>query len=373
MGNSSIDESKMRLFALSCFLLICSVSGFTLPDKIENIVSAVKDIQNITDAGQDATLNMDLDAPLSVFDDDGNIVRLNLSTDYTEIESRRNKNWEDVVLFYLYTRSTQNNPEPLYVNQVNVLKRSHFAAWKPTKIVTHGWMNSHLAKSVTLVRDAFLQHGDYNVIAVDWSTIAKTPYIWASNRVLEVAKYISSMINFLETQGMDVSQLTIVGHSLGGHIAGLSALNAKSQPKYIVGLDPALPNFWTAEPGTRISRGDGKHVVIIHTNAGLLGYKAPIGDIDFYPNGGSTQIGCALDVLGACSHSRAVYYFAESINSVSGFWGVRCNDHNIFKANNCELEVRVLMGGIEPNIHATGVYYLETARTSPFAIRLANH
>ncbi|XP_043258017.1 uncharacterized protein LOC122400559 [Colletes gigas] len=373
MGNSSIDESRMRLFFLSCFLLICSVNGFTLPDMIENITSAAENIQNVTDAVQDATSNMDFDVTLSVFDDDGNIVKLNFSTDYTEIENRFNRGLEDSVLFYLYTRLTRNNPERLYVNNVNALRGSHFAAWKPTKIVTHGWMNSYLAKSVTLVRDAFLQHGDYNVIAVDWGTIAKTPYIWASNRVLAVAKYISSMIDFLETQGMDASQLTTVGHSLGGHIAGLSALNAKSQPKYVVGLDPALPNFWTADSGRRISRGDGKYVLIIHTNAGLLGYKAPIGDIDFYPNGGNTQTGCDLDVVGACSHSRAIYYFAESINSVSGFWGVRCNDHKIFKADNCLLGSRVLMGGIEPNIHATGVYYLETARTPPFAIRLADH
>lgn len=82
---------------------------------------------------------------------------------------------------------------------------------------------------------AFLQHGDYNVIVVDWSSISQRPYVWASNQVPTIAQFIGSMIDYLQSHGMNPSQLTIVGHSLGGHIAGLSSYYAKSKAHYVVG------------------------------------------------------------------------------------------------------------------------------------------
>ena len=50
-----------------------------------------------------------------------------------------------------------------------------------------------------------------------------------------ISQYVSKMIDFLETQGMQPSQLTTVGHSLGAHIAGLSARFAKGEVHYVVG------------------------------------------------------------------------------------------------------------------------------------------
>lgn len=34
-----------------------------------------------------------------------------------------------------------------------------------------------------------------------------------------------------------------------------------------------------------LARGDAEFVDVIHSNAGALGKRDPIGDIDFFPNG----------------------------------------------------------------------------------------
>ncbi|XP_026669191.1 pancreatic triacylglycerol lipase-like [Ceratina calcarata] len=229
-------------------------------------------------------------------------------------------------------------------------------------------MNSKKSKACTLVREAFLRNGDYNVIVVDWSSISKRPYLWASKRVLMVAQYVSKMIDFLVSQGMRTSQLTIVGHSLGGHIAGLSSYYAKSKAHYVVALDPALPNFYSSGQGTRVSKGDANYVQVIHTNAGGLGYKSSIGDADYFPNGGTKQNGCINVDGGACSHSRSYFYYAESIDSKVGFAGRNCDNYDNYLNGKCKTNLLSLMGGLLPKFNIKGNFYLKTTNKSPFAM-----
>ena len=131
-------------------------------------------------------------------------------------------------------------------------------------------------------------------------------------------------------------------------------------------MDPALPLFALAGPGSRISTDDAQHVEIIHTNAGLLGYLSAIGKADFYPNGGKKQIGCLIDVGGACSHARSYEYFAESITTDSGFYGMKCKSYLSFRLGTCHGD-KGLMGGPKPYLPYTGSYYLATKRSNPFA------
>ncbi|XP_053985503.1 lipase member H-like [Hylaeus volcanicus] len=192
---------------------------------------------------------------------------------------------------------------------------------------------------------AYLKHGDYNVILVDWSYISMKPYAWSRSRVPMVSKYISSMIDFLEEHGMDVSDLTVAGHSLGGQIAGLASHYAKHKAKLVINdLRVAERKFFLqvwiqpfrfsrkADRERGFPAGTQNSVMVIHTAVGLYGYDVPLGDIDFYPNGGTDQLGCTAATLGACSHYRAPHYFAESINSERGFWGVKCDNYEDYRA-----------------------------------------
>jgi pancreatic triacylglycerol lipase len=66
-----------------------------------------------------------------------------------------------------------------------------------------------------------------------------------------------------------------------------------------IGFDPALPLFNYNNVTERLASTDALFVDVIHTCAGLLGYDLPIGQVDFYPNGGDhIQPGCGFDPTG---------------------------------------------------------------------------
>ncbi|XP_032670871.1 pancreatic triacylglycerol lipase-like isoform X2 [Odontomachus brunneus] len=303
---------------------------------------------------------------LHVFDDDDNLVEMTFLDDPDALEVT-DDNIGERVLFYLHTSKKPKNPELIYVNDTETLKKTSFDPKKPTRFVTHGWMNSHKSKACTLIRDAYLKHGDYNVIVIDWGNISCRPYFWASNQVKKIALYIADMLNFLQRNGMNMSETVMAGHSLGAHAVGLAARNCNGMIGYVVGMDPALPGYYLSGPGSRISSGDARHVEIIHTNAGLLGFLSAIGHCDYYPNGGAWQLGCIVDIGGACSHARSFKYFAESINSPVGFYATKCNNFTKFTTGLCKRGEQSVMGGLEKTFGTNGVYYLMTKASSPYA------
>lgn len=51
-----------------------------------------------------------------------------------------------------------------------------------------------------------------------------------------MAQRVSELIDFLQSEaGLDPSRIKLAGHSLGGHIAGLAARNAKSEISEVMG------------------------------------------------------------------------------------------------------------------------------------------
>lgn len=72
------------------------------------------------------------------------------------------------------------------------------------------------------------------------------------------------------------------------------------------GLDPAGPLFESQDPRARLDASDARFVDVIHSNGeqlilGGLGSWQPMGDVDFYPNGGRMQSGCSNLFVGAVS------------------------------------------------------------------------
>ena len=65
----------------------------------------------------------------------------------------------------------------------------------------------------------------------------------------------------------------------------------------LTSIDPAGPYFDILEPdGTWVGSGDAKFVDVIHSNSdaficGGLSLYGPLGNVDFYPNGGLHQPG----------------------------------------------------------------------------------
>lgn len=90
---------------------------------------------------------------------------------------------------------------------------------------------------------AYLKHGDYNVIVIDWSNISCRPYLWASNQVKKVALYVAQLLNFLQRNGMNISEVIMAGHSLGAHVVGLAARNSNGMMNYIVGKSLTFASY----------------------------------------------------------------------------------------------------------------------------------
>lgn len=119
-----------------------------------------------------------------------------------------------------------------------------------------------------------------------------------------------------------------------------------------------------------MDRNDANYVEAIHTNGQTfviygLGIGEPIGDADFWPNGGGSQVGCLTNT---CSHLRAVELYVESIQQ-NRFHALQCPTRDDINSRRCNIEPGAWMGGDGANFHKalSGSFYLETNRNPPYA------
>ncbi|XP_011498868.1 PREDICTED: pancreatic triacylglycerol lipase-like [Ceratosolen solmsi marchali] len=275
---------------------------------------------------------------------------------------------EKYVFFYLYTSEDRQGEQ---INLDNTRRSSNLNTRRDTKIITHGYFSSKDAKSCKIIRDAFLNNGDYNVIVVDWWPLQSLwgpipSFYWqVAHYVEHVGKYVAKLIDHLADHGIDLKTTTLIGHSLGAHVMGIAAYQARDKVNYIVGLDPALPSFENRNESSRLTADDANVVEVIHTDEGNCGMSLPIGHYDFYPNGGAKQPGCNSN---KCSHTRSCELYAESVANEKGFYAYKCSELQDVKKGNCYGD-RVLMGGNTKSPVATkGIFYLKTKDSSPFAL-----
>lgn len=220
-----------------------------------------------------------------------------------------------------------------------------------------------------------------NVIVVDWSWYSNSlNYFWVVRQIPLVSKEVTEMIDFLSTQGLDCSKMAVVGHSLGAHMLSIAAYKAACKVARMVALDPARPKFEGFEdPRVGVSQKSANFVEVIHTNADAYGIMQPRGHLDFFINGGVSQPGCedswlkrafnywVSDDASQCAHSRAYIYYAESINSEKGFYGLRCPDKHYERNMICDGPVEEMSG---PNLksHILGTFYVPVNDKEPFAL-----
>lgn len=101
----------------------------------------------------------------------------------------------------------------------------------------------------------------------------------------------------------------------------------------IIGLDPAAPLFKLNSLDSRLSYTDAKFVEVLHTSIGMLGIAEPIGDTDFYLNGGTSQPGCEDNDI--CDHIHALMFYLESVNT-RDFIGIKCESYELMAKGQCE-------------------------------------
>ncbi|XP_058130740.1 lipase member H-like [Anopheles ziemanni] len=275
------------------------------------------------------------------------------------------------MIFRLFTRANPSQPQILQLNNPGSISGSNFNAAHPTRFTIHGWSNdgSHFMNAD--IRDAFLQQGDFNIITVDWGVGAIDPnYIAARNLVGPVGQTVSLFIDqLISATGANPDNIYIIGFSLGAHVAGNAGKGQQGRINTIIALDPAGPLFALGQADA-VSPADGRYVETIMTNAGLLGINTPLGQANFYPNGGRTQPGCGTDLTGSCAHDRAPRFYAESVAGGTPFRAMRCADHGQIISGSCTSSGPDANFGGQPSNYGrgvTGVYSLETNADAPFA------
>jgi pancreatic triacylglycerol lipase len=202
---------------------------------------------------------------------------------------------------------------------------------------------------------------------VDWSVGAQSPnYITSRNRVGPAGEVVGQFIDWLSSNGfLRHSDVHIIGHSLGSHVAGHAGKNTRfGRIRAIFGTDPAGPLFNVNNPD-RLDIGDADYTESILTNVGGLGFDEPVTHATFYPAWGGTQPGCIVDL---CSHHRATHLYSESINS-DCFKARQCAGYHEIVNRSCPgTGVFKTLGGDAAKPDVNGVFFLETNDESPFAI-----
>ncbi|XP_037952935.1 phospholipase A1-like [Teleopsis dalmanni] len=273
------------------------------------------------------------------------------------------------VNYYLYTKANQYTPQEITATKKSI-DASNFNPANPTRFTIHGWTSSYKDGMNSGIRDAWMKHGDYNIIAIDWGRARSIDYASSVLAVPATGKKIAGMIDFLhKNYGMSLDTLEVIGHSLGAHVAGFTGKNVESgQVHTIVGLDPALPLYSFDKPSKRLSSDDAFYVESIQTDGGQLGFLKPIGKGAFYPNGGKSQPGCGVDLTGGCSHGRSVTYYVEAVKD-DNFPTMKCGNYEQAVAKSCgSTYSTVRMGAVTNAYMVAGDYYVPVNSKAPYGM-----
>ena len=179
-----------------------------------------------------------------------------------------------------------------------------------TYLIIHGMSDNAAKPWVLEIKENLLSIENANVIMVDWEKKARMlfngwPYVTAAKNTAPIGLQI---FQFLSAANIELNNVYCIGNSLGAHICGYVGSHGKLAR--ITGLDPARPLF-SCRTCSRLNTSHAEFVDIIHTSS--LGLQESIGHQDFWPNGGTFQYGCFINI--ECHHMRATRLYAESILS----------------------------------------------------------
>ncbi|XP_061386543.1 lipase member H-A-like [Musca vetustissima] len=267
----------------------------------------------------------------------------------------------------------------------SILNDEKFDKNKNTVLYLHGYLENVDVESIHVIVDAYMKRTDTNLIVLDWGELADGNYAFdAVVNAKQLGPVLAKMLLQQFENGLDIEKFHIVGHSLGGQMAGIVGreIYARSKKtkkiKRISALDPAFPLFYmTVGMAKHLSRHDAEFVDVIHTDAWLYGAPFSTGTADFWPNAGKTlQPGCPkrnyrmLTDNDLSSHRRSWWFWAESVANEYPvkFNCVKAKDWSDFKVGKLINDDRehVVMGHDCPT-NISGDYFLQTNGSKPYA------
>ncbi|KAK2503251.1 hypothetical protein MC885_010234 [Smutsia gigantea] len=259
--------------------------------------------------------------------------------------------------FLLYTNKNPNTFQILLPTDPSTIEASNFQTDKKTRFIIHGFIDKGNENWLLEMCQNMFQVEEVNCICVDWTKGAQTTYTQAANNVRVVGAQVAQMLSMLLTNhSYSPSQVHLIGHSLGAHVAGEAGSKTPGLGR-ITGLDPVEASFQGTPEEVRLDPSDADFVDVIHTDAAPLipfvgfGSSQLMGHLDFFPNGGEEMPGCQKNVLSqivdldgiwegtrdfvACNHLRSYKYYSESILNPDGFAAYPCASYRAFESNKC--------------------------------------
>lgn len=213
---------------------------------------------------------------------------------------------------------------------------------RPTTFIIHGFRPTGSPPVWTgHLTEVLLARADLNVIVVDWNRgAANVNYLKAVENTVETAQNLTAFLRLMQEGGASLSDVHMIGVSLGAHISGFVGANLNSSIGRITALDPAGPWFTGRPPEGRLDPGDAQFVDALHTDIDALGFREPLAHIDFYANGGTDQPGCPRTVFGGssyfkCDHQRSVLLFIESVVARCSNRAFHCSSYSDFLDGDC--------------------------------------
>ena len=257
-------------------------------------------------------------------------------------------------------------------------------------VISHGFGMSSSSAELNSIKDHLLMksHDEVGaVIIVDWAKGAKSPeYLQASANTELVGRQIGNLLNSMKlNEGLKPENVYLIGFSLGAQVSGFAGKWTQSQYGWkvgrITGLDAAAPLF-EGYPGSHLTKADASFVDGIHSSAGdnilagKVGFVAPYGSVDFYPNGGASQPHCGFFSGVTCNHYGSVLFYDASLHAKEKckFKGAVCDSWADYVAKQCpvyDAELGYFAEGIKKlgnggDRQTFGSRFLATTKKTPF-------
>ncbi|XDC66760.1 hypothetical protein R6Z07M_017942 [Ovis aries] len=259
--------------------------------------------------------------------------------------------------FLLYTNENPNNFQEI-VADASIIANSNFKTSRKTRFVIHGFTDKGDENWLQSICKNLFSVESVNCICVDWKGGSRTGYTQATQNIRIVGAEVAYLVDVLKSSfKYSLSDVHVIGHSLGAHAAGEAGRRTSGTIGRITGLDPAEPYFQGTPELVRLDPSDAQFVDVIHTDAAPMipnlgfGMSQVVGHLDFFPNGGKEMPGCQKNALSqivdidgiwegtrdfvACNHLRSYKYYADSILNPDGFAGFPCASYSDFSANKC--------------------------------------
>ncbi|XP_062550277.1 lipase member H-like [Armigeres subalbatus] len=284
---------------------------------------------------------------------------------------------EEDVTFWC-SNGTSTKLKQVDVNDSNVGQKVNTS--KEVIFIIHGWLDDMSRMWFQQLIQDTLKFTGSNVCAVNWGRLARYNYYrTAVNHTIMASGHLTKFIQYLESVGVPLNNITLVGHSMGAQISGQVGHKLGGKIGRIYGLDPAGPCFTLPRDRGlqyRLDRSDAIFVQTIITARLTIGVGVGDGHENFYPNGGvSPQTNCVIPLTSdaefagqiLCSHMHAVTLFRLSLNPANVYRGKKCINWPAYLVSLCALN-RGNVLGIRSD-KSGGDYFLRTSAFSPYTVR----